>query len=66
MPLHEVRVSVWCAKNEAGIIESFFFFGGHEMMLLCYTHSVKKCECMTLKSVCGVLYVRLELLDLFF
>ena len=32
--LHEVCASVCCAKSEAGISESIFFWG-HELMLLC-------------------------------
>ena len=36
------------------------------MIMLRYTHSVTNYDYMTLKFVCGVLYVRLGLLDPFF
>ena len=42
------------------------FFWGHELILVCYTHSDTKCHCMTLKFVCGVLCAQLGLLGLFF
>jgi len=38
MPLHDVKVGVWCAIGAARLLD-VYFSGEHMFTLLCYIHS---------------------------